>query len=195
MKCNIFNNPYQQPFCHVDNKMRLVLEEYLKQLSRELQHQDVFGKEELLRVYLKAFLIQVQRIKNKFDKNENKGSFVLDDKKVQLVKFVNLIEAHYTKGLSISEYAGLLHVSPRTLTDLTKQALNKTPSQLIQERIILEAQRLLLHSNLNVNQIGYRIGFDDASYFVKYFKKHTGTAPLAFRKSVLPADGIDLRKG
>ena len=54
---------------------------------------------------------------------------------------------------------------------------------MVQERIILEAQRMLLYSNLNVSQIGYRLGFDDASYFVKYFKKHTSVSPSEFRKS------------
>ena len=46
------------------------------------------------------------------------------------------------------------------------------------------AQRLLLHSNLNVSQIGYRLGFDDPSYFVKYFKKYTTISPMDFRKSI-----------
>ncbi|MBO9618635.1 MAG: helix-turn-helix domain-containing protein [Niabella sp.] len=188
LKGNIFNNPYQQPFCSVDDGMCSILETYLKLISGELNREEIFGREELLRTYLKAFLIQVQRVKNKFDKDADKRSFVPDDKKIQLVKFIDLIELHYTKGLSVSEYAGLLHVSPRTLSDLTRQTLNKTPSQLIQERIVLEAQRLLLHSSLNVNQIGYRLGFDDASYFVKYFKKYTGTAPLEFRKSIFFAD-------
>jgi YesN/AraC family two-component response regulator len=55
---------------------------------------------------------------------------------------------------------------------------------MIQERIILEAQRLLLYSNLNINQVGYRLGFDDASYFVKYFKKYTGVSPSEFKKSI-----------
>jgi AraC-like DNA-binding protein len=64
------------------------------------------------------------------------------------------------------------------------QLLNKTPSQMIQERIILEAQRLLVHSELNVNQIGYRLGFDDPSYFLKYFKKHTKMSPSDFRKAI-----------
>lgn len=55
---------------------------------------------------------------------------------------------------------------------------------MIHERIILEAQRLLLHSHLNVNQIAYRLGFEDPSYFVKYFRKYTATSPTAFRKAI-----------
>jgi len=59
--------------------------------------------------------------------------------------------------------------------------LGKTPMQMIQERVILEAQRLLLYSELNINQICYKLGFDDPSYFVKYFKKHAKIAPSEFR--------------
>lgn len=100
------------------------------------------------------------------------------------MRFINLIDENYKKGCSVVEYAHLLHISSRSLSDLTQQQLKKTPSQMIRERIILEAQRLLLYSNLNINQVGYRLGFDDASYFVKYFKKYTGVSPSAFKKSV-----------
>lgn len=55
---------------------------------------------------------------------------------------------------------------------------------MIQEKIILEAKRLLLHSTLNVAQVGYRLGFEDPSYFVKYFKRHSKQSPLEFRKSI-----------
>jgi AraC-like DNA-binding protein len=75
-------------------------------------------------------------------------------------------------------------ISSRTLSDLTQQLINKTPLQIIQERIILESQRLLLHSELNVTQIGYRLGFEDPSYFVKFFKKHANMSPSGFRKSI-----------
>lgn len=108
-----------------------------------------------------------------------------DEKRAQLVRFTNLINENYKKGFSITEYARLLHISSRSLSELTHQLLNKTPSQMIQERIIVEAQRMLLYSSLNVNQVSSRLGFDDASYFVKYFRKYTGISLSEFRKSVL----------
>lgn len=184
LKCNLFNNPYQQPSCCVGTDIEGILEEYISQIKRELGNDAEFGKEPLLRNCLKSFLIQVQRRKNEFEKSLNHLPELLDEKRVQLVKFVNLINENYNKGFTVAEYAEMLFMSSRSLSELTGQLLNKTPSQMIQERIILEAQRLLLYSNLNVNQIGYRLGFDDPSYFVKYFKKHTDTSPSAFRKSV-----------
>lgn len=184
LKCNLFNNPYIQPLCALKKPTASIFDEYIAQIKREFSNTDEFGKEELLKAYLKAFLIQIQRVKQACEQTEGSTTATFDEKKVQFIKFINLIEAHYTKGLSVAEYSKLLFISSRTLSDLTNQQVNKTPSQMIKERIVLEAQRLLLYSDLNVNQIGYRLGFDDPSYFVKYFKKHTTQSPLEFRKSV-----------
>lgn len=184
LKYNLFNSPYQQPSCCVNDGSDQILDEYILQIKKELLNNNEFGKEELLRTYLKAILIQVQRRKNELENKAVDSSFLLNDKKIQLIKFVNLIDENYNKGLSVSEYAQLMNISSRTLSDLVSLNLNKTPSQMIQERIILEAKRILLHSDLNVNQVGYRLGFDDPSYFVKYFKKHTKISPLEFRRSI-----------
>lgn len=184
LKQDLFNDPYRQPYCHIGKDMGPLLDEYIIQIKRELRNKDQFGNEELLRNYLRSFLIQVQRRKNESGKDPHPAAFLPGEKRAQLARFINLIEENYHKGYTVAEYAGLLPVSPRTLSDITGQLLNKTPSQMVQERIILEAQRLLLHSNLNVNQVGHRLGFDDPSYFVKYFKKYTNVSPSEFRKSV-----------
>lgn len=184
LKCNLFNNPYQQPSCCIGSGIESILNEYLSQIEQEFENEEEFGKELILRNYLKSFLIQIQRRKNEFENSSHQLPELLDDKRLQLIKFVNLISENYNKGFTVSEYARQLHISSRSLSHLTNQLLNKTPSRMIQERIILEAQRMLLYSSLNVNQIGYRLGFDDPSYFVKYFKKHTDVSPSEFRKSV-----------
>jgi len=181
---NLFSNPYQQPSCCIGTGIDNILDKYIAQMKQELENEDSFGKELILKNYLQSFLIQIQRRKNEFEKSADASFPIMDEKRMQLVKFANLIDENYKKGYSVTEYARLLHISSRSLSDLTQQQLNKTPSQMIQERIILEAQRLLLYSNLNINQVGYRLGFDDASYFVKYFKKYTGVSPSEFKKSV-----------
>lgn len=181
---NLFNNPYQQPSCCVGAGIDHILDEYINQMKYELENQENFGKEQLLRNYLKSFLIQIQRRKCSLETPTGHALQLFDEKRLQLMKFIDLINEQYKRGLTITEYAGLLRISSRSLSDLTQHLLNKTPSQMIRERIILEAQRLLLYSQLNINQIGYQLGFDDASYFVKYFKKHTGISPTEFRKSI-----------
>lgn len=184
LKCNLFNNPYQQPSCSISTKTNGILDEYISQIEQEFKNEEEFGKEQILRNYLKSFLIQIQRRKNEFENLSDQLPELPDEKRLQLVRFVNLIDENYQKGFTIAEYARLLFISSRSLSELTNQLLNKTPSQMIQERIILEAQRMLLYSSLNINQVGYRLGFDDPSYFVKYFKKHTNISPSEFRKSV-----------
>lgn len=184
LKSSLFNNPYQQPSCCIGQDLDRLLDQYVQQMITELQNQKAFGQEELLRVYLKAFLIQVHRRKNENEKSSQQLYAGVYDKRLQLMEFVNLLDENYNKGFTVKEYAVRMHISTRSLSELTSQLLNKSPLQMIQERIILEAQRLLLHSNLKVGQVGYRLGFDDPSYFVKYFKKHTDMSPSDFRKSI-----------
>jgi len=181
---SLFNNPYQQPSCYAGTGIEKFLDDYILQMKIELENEEIFGKEILLRNYLQSFLIQIQRRRCAIEKELGPLPQLMDEKRLQLLKFINLIDENYKKGFTVAEYARQLYISSRSLSELTHQLLNKTPSQMIQERIILEAQRLLLYSDLNINQVGYRLGFDDASYFVKYFKKYTHISPSEFRKSV-----------
>ncbi|WP_426059471.1 helix-turn-helix domain-containing protein [Hymenobacter sp. B1770] len=100
----------------------------------------------------------------------------------QIRQFGALLNQHYRTKRSVSDYAALLHVSANHLNALCRRVLNKTASTLIHERVVVEAQRLLSHSGLGVAQVAYELGFEDASYFVRYFRKYTGTTPEAFRQ-------------
>lgn len=62
--------------------------------------------------------------------------------------------------------------------------MGKTTSQVIADRILLEAKRKLIHTNARINQIGYDLGFQDPYYFIKYFKKHLKISPSEFRKTI-----------
>ena len=146
LKCNLFNNSHQQPSCCIGSGIEAILDEYILQIKRELGNDEVFGKELILRNYLKAFLIQIQRRKNQIEKSNEHLPSLPDEKRVQLVRFVNLINDNYKKGVSVAEYANLLNISSRRLSNLTQQLINKTPSQMIQECVILAAQRMLLYS-------------------------------------------------
>lgn len=181
LKYNIFNNYLHQPFCSITKHTADLLNTIVLQIESELNKQDSFGHRELLRHFLKAFLIQIERQKRD---NNDTPLVTTNEKHIQFLRFIELVELNYKKGLSVSEYATLLNISSKSLTDLTNKIVFKTPSLLIHERVILEAQRLLSHSSLNVNQIGFQLGFDDPSYFVKYFKKYTNSSPSDFRKSI-----------
>lgn len=184
LRGDLFNNSYQSPSISLNQNLTSILDNYVSQIQIELSSREMFGKEELLRASLKSFLIQLQRYRTNQDNPIKIGNPFVNEKRVQLIQFMNLVDENYSKGYSVGEYAKLLAISSRTLSDLCKQQIYKTPSQMIRERVVLEAQRLLIHSHLNINQLANRLGFDDPSYFVKYFKKHSGVSPMEFRKSI-----------
>lgn len=98
----------------------------------------------------------------------------------RLEAFLSLLETHATQK-QVSEYAAMLNLSVYQLNAITKAALGKTCSELINEHIILEAKRYLLATSNQINQIAYHLGYEDVSYFIRFFKKQTGHSPEAFR--------------
>lgn len=101
----------------------------------------------------------------------------------QLEKLLELLETHIANHKQVSQYADMLHLSLYQLNAITKATLNKTCSELINEHIILEAKRYLLATSNQVNQIAYHLGYEDTSYFIRFFKKHTHYSPEAFRNN------------
>ncbi|MBK6938533.1 MAG: AraC family transcriptional regulator [Chitinophagaceae bacterium] len=83
----------------------------------------------------------------------------------------------------MSEYASLLNLSPYQLNAIAKQSAGKTVSELINEQIILETKRYLLATSGQVKDIADHLGYEDVSYFIRFFKKQTGYSPEAFRKN------------
>lgn len=101
----------------------------------------------------------------------------------RLEKFLDLLENNICSHKQVSQYAGLLNISAYQLNAITKNLLGKTSSALINEQLVLEAKRCLLATANQINQTAYYLGFDDVSYFIRFFKKHTGYTPEAFRQN------------
>ena len=98
----------------------------------------------------------------------------------QVLTFENQVEQHFKTIKSASEYAALLHISEKHLNRITRLCYNKTSTQLIAERIVLEAKRMLMQGHRNVTEIADELGYTDTSYFVRFFKKNAGVTPKAF---------------
>ena len=92
------------------------------------------------------------------------------------------IESYYKENKSAAFYASTLNITPKHLNRITKTTLNKTTTELITERILLEAKRLIVHSNNSLSNIAELLGYEDYSYFSKIFKKHTKITPIQFKK-------------
>ena len=100
-------------------------------------------------------------------------------------ELLRLLESNIQHVKNASDYAGMLNLSLYQLNAITKAAVGKTVSDLITEQIILEARRYLLATTSQVKEIADILGYEDVSYFIRFFRKHTGHSPEAFRKQFL----------
>lgn len=98
-------------------------------------------------------------------------------------ELLRLLEANIVEMKRVSQYAELLNLSVYQLNAITKASVGKTPTDLINEQIILEAKRYLLATPNQIKDIAWYLGYEDISYFIRFFKKHTGHSPDAFRKN------------
>lgn len=96
--------------------------------------------------------------------------------------FRELLEAEHTRHHDVAWYAARLGWSTRTLARATRAATGRSPKELVDERVLLEARRLLAHSDLSVARVGEEVGFDDASNFGAWFRLRDGQTPAAFRR-------------
>ena len=96
--------------------------------------------------------------------------------------FVKLVDEHFLTQKSASSYAEMLSITPKHLNRITQSMVKKTATDIISDRVILEAQRMLFYLDDSFNEIAFRLGYDDYAYFVRVFKKLTDTTPTQFLK-------------
>lgn len=107
--------------------------------------------------------------------DEGEGAEPRDDQR--LTRFRQLVELHYRQHRDLDFYAGALGLTRRTLSRLTAARLGCTPMDLIHRRLALEAQRLLRYTNATSTQVAAELGFDDPSYFSRFYLRMTGRRP------------------
>ena len=98
-------------------------------------------------------------------------------------QYEELLEQQFLSVREVRAYADQMNLTPNYLNHICKKVLGKTASQLWHERVLIEAQRLLMHTTQSVKEIGFQLGFDDPSYFVRFFKKNTQQTPAEFRQN------------
>lgn len=107
----------------------------------------------------------------------------LDNEQIDVIrKFNVLVDTHYKTKRKVSDYADLLFKSPKTLSNLFALYNQKSPQQIILERLALEAKRLIRFSNKQNQEIAYELGFNDPAHFSRFFKKMTNYSPTQYRE-------------
>ncbi|BAU52561.1 helix-turn-helix domain-containing protein [Mucilaginibacter gotjawali] len=180
--CNgvLFNNIYESPVVSLAPAEVHSLLQIINELKAEMQNA-ALAQYELLVSYLKIFLINASRIKL------NQNQPVIPGNKQEpfiLQTLKDAIEAHYKTKHSAGEYAGLLNISTRALNRISKVHFNKTITNLIAERIIIEAKRELYLTSKPVKMIAYELGFNDEFYFSRFFKGNADVSPQRYRDTV-----------
>lgn len=182
--CNgvLFNNIYEPPVITILEKEFDALLSIYEQMKVEMQNA-ALAQYELLVSYLKILLINASRLKVSRDL---KATAVLTELKEPFILHTlkNAIEDNYKTKHAPAEYADILNISSKALAKITKIHFNKTLTDLIAERIVIEAKRELYLTSKPVKSIAYELGFNDEYYFSRFFKKNAEVSPQLFRDTV-----------
>lgn len=149
----------------------------LLETINNLYQQNWIQNKELIAQYLRTVLTEIT-FQNKYAPSS------LDKKKDLVLKYIQLVNLNLKKGLKISNYAELLHISPNHLNKIIKNQLSKSAQEIHNEIILQEAKVLLLQTSKDISEIAFDLGFNDVSYFGKFFRKHTNQSPMEYRKMI-----------
>ena len=178
IKYNMFNTYDGEPYYTIDDETAGRLSEIVDNMRKEQTDEQAFGHMDILLAYAKIFIIFINRYAIHHEEkklNEQKASHRL------FVMFRKMVEEKYTTMHSVKEYADSLFVSTKTLSNSVTECTGRTPLAFINNRIVIEAKRLLQYSKMTGKEIAYHLGFDDPSYFVKFFKRETGYLPSEYQ--------------
>jgi AraC-like DNA-binding protein len=184
VSCNglLFNNTKNMPFTTIPTAEAAFINYLFRQIEDEFGLEDP-SQEEMIRTYLKQLLIKSTRLW----KNQHLDtSLVQHNADLEFFRrFTILVEAHHKEKHAVADYADLLSVAPKTLTHRFKRLNLPQPNEVIKNRIILEAKRLLVHTRLSAKEVAYALGYDDPAYFSRLFQVKTGESPSGFRSKYL----------
>ncbi|OXG05085.1 AraC-like DNA-binding protein [Flavobacterium araucananum] len=148
-------------------------------LETEFKKEKDNYQSDILRNYLHNLLLLSEREIKKQNFTQIKKGADFD----YMVLFKDLLETAFRTQKQVSSYAKQLLITEKRLNQATTKILGKTPKEIIDDRVMLEAKRLLAHTNENVKEISYELGFEEPTNFIKYFRKHSNNTPVEFRES------------
>jgi AraC family transcriptional regulator, transcriptional activator of pobA len=158
------------------NPAQRQIEDGLKHLARELTW-SALGHESAVKAHLLSVLVEILRLSHWGQHNALPGTHA-----ETVARFREIVETGFRTRRKVESYAEELGISMPRLRAACIKATDKPPIQLIQDRILLEAKRLLLYSNMTVKETAYYLGFDDPAYFSRLFFQSNGLSPRNFRK-------------
>lgn len=169
------NNNYCVPEINRFNKLYATL--------TSMFNENIAGEEgyrDIIKSNLDIFFIEfVRQSQNQNNETKKSNSYTQE----RFEEFLELLYKNITTHKQVSQYSDLMNLSLYQLNEITKSSIGKSASELINEHIILEAKRYLLATPNQVKEIADHLGYEDNSYFIRFFKKHVGYSPEAFRNN------------
>lgn len=140
------------------------------------------GQDDVARGFLLVILSHMRQLFAR--RQQPLGQSARGESELLVQRFRLALEEHLPRIVEVGEFAELLNVSRTHLNNGLRRHTGRSPSELIHDRMLLEAKRRLLHSSLTVAEIAFELKFQDPSYFGRFFRKHTGMTPGAYRESM-----------
>jgi AraC-like DNA-binding protein len=137
------------------------------------------GAAEVLRAMLHILLVRVNRLYAKAHPQKE-----VTRAELLVRRFYLAVEQHFREFQNVGQYARLLGVTANHLNDTMHDLHGKAAGEVIRQRRLLDAKRLLSHSEMSVSEIGYHLGFEDPSYFSRFFRRYEHCAPAEFREQI-----------
>ncbi len=130
---------------------------------------------------LSALFIMIESERQKIQPDEH-VKVLSQNNSIQ--NFLKILEENFRKPVGVEFYAEKLFMSPRNLNLICKNVLHHTVSEIIETRKLIEAKNLLTHTDMQVSEIGFTLGYNERAYFTNVFKKRTGQTPTEFREEM-----------
>ena len=177
LKYGVFDGIDKLPVINLTDEETDIIKSLFDRMLQEYKSDTAFAATSLV-AYLKIFLLEIFEIKKK---HVEKSCFQQVDF-IRYRKFLHLLDINFKTHQNVSFYADHLKVSSRTLGSLVKKFTGNSSQDLIKERLLLEAKRLLFYGEHSVKEVAYILNFQDAAYFNRFFSKNTATTPINSEK-------------
>jgi AraC-like DNA-binding protein len=176
----LFQKSDETPPLPVSDKMASTLKIFAEQMLTAFHsHNDMFL--ETIGAYLKLFLIECN---GHCSLNPGTNLQNIEVSKVLVKNFKALVEKNFNKRHQVKYYAESLNITPNYLNEVIKAALNIPAKDFLQNRLILEAKRMVVFTSKSAKEIGFELGFEDPSHFSKFFRSNTGQSLQEFKLSL-----------
>ena len=180
LRAYLFSNiAHQHTFLDLDNETSVHMQGIFRNISLEYPRLKKYS-EHIIRSYINIILFELSRVYEQSIPLTNSNDVLF----AQVREFENSVNKNFKTMRSVADYASQLHITPNYLNAICQKRRGKSAGEIIRDRIMLEARRLLTHSENSIAQIAYDLNFEDNSYFGRFFKKYSGSTPVKFRMEV-----------